>query len=90
MAMYGTVERVIKNENKSEWVCQHCGGTKIEKRAWVDVNALEWVEDCDGGDGEDIYCRSCTDYVHVITREEWRAEQEEILDEVVVEDGDKY
>jgi len=52
-------------------VCNQCGGTNIETRAWVDPNDNSFISICADGemDIDDNWCRDCEDHVEFKTKE---------------------
>lgn len=52
------------NDESYKLVCENCGGTNIETKAWVDVNTNEVLDDCSDGDIEDNWCRDCCSHVY--------------------------
>lgn len=45
-------------------VCNNCGGSNIEVKAWVNPNTLEIIQMLDD-EIEDIWCRDCNLYVGI-------------------------
>jgi hypothetical protein len=50
-------------------VCNSCGGSDIEKKAWVTVNDQEYVEDL--AEGDDIHCNDCGDSADIEEKDIW-------------------
>lgn len=44
-------------------VCEECGGTNIETKAWVDANTDEVLDSCSDGENEDNWYRDCNQHV---------------------------
>lgn len=79
MGMYGDFVKTISVDNDNDWVCETCGSDQLEEKVWVSVNTKEYISDCDD---EGAYCQNCEDYVDMVTRKEWKANHEIIIDDM--------
>jgi len=50
--------------DNSRWICETCGSTEVEQKAWVNLNTLE-VNFIEAGDIQDTYCKSCQEHVKI-------------------------
>jgi hypothetical protein len=50
-------------------VCELCGGTNIEQRAWVDPNTDIVLDSCSDGEIDDNWCNDCNEPVKFKTIE---------------------
>ena len=47
----------------SKLVCENCGGTNIQTRAWIDANTNEITDADGGGDRDDNWCEDCEQHL---------------------------
>ena len=60
-----------------KFVCEECGGTDIQIKAWVDANTLEYQEGCDLGDEDDNWCEDCEEHTNIMHKDEYDKQKEE-------------
>jgi len=41
------------------WTCPNCGGTKVQQKAWIELNTEKLVDFIDINDEEDYWCPDC-------------------------------
>jgi len=60
------IKKIIKNvcmHTSDSLVCQICGGSDIQRKAWIDPNTRTHTGNFDEKDPMDNYCRKCKTYV---------------------------
>jgi hypothetical protein len=47
------------------WICQQCGKTDVQEKAWVDMNTGKKVDDSLNENGDEYWCDTCEEKVEV-------------------------
>lgn len=78
-----------ESESKYEydWVCSECGSDFIQEKCWVTYNSGTVCDSC--GDGE-IWCPDCEEYVDTVFRKDYKEEQLEIGNTVMIAEHSSY
>jgi len=56
-------------------VCEDCGSTDIEQKAWVDANTNEFSGDA-GDSRQERWCNDCQDHVDFCNQEDFIEEED--------------
>ena len=48
---------------KTLLVCEECGGTNVQTKAWVDANSNKYISNIGEGDKDDNWCEDCQCHV---------------------------
>lgn len=58
-------------------VCEKCGGTNIQTKAWVDSNTLQYKDSTGDNYDDDNWCDDCEEHVNVCLKSEYIKDQED-------------
>lgn len=58
--------------NNDAIVCEQCGGTELERKAWVDYYTDQVLDDTGDYDTSTNWCRKCEEHVEFITYEQFK------------------
>lgn len=54
--------------DKSTLVCEDCGKTNIQVKAWIDANTNRYISDAGDGDSGDNWCDDCQDHTTFMSK----------------------
>lgn len=52
------------------WVCENCGSSNVQQKAWVDLNSTNpSIDFYENIEKEDCWCKNCLEHTNLIMKE---------------------
>lgn len=52
-------------------VCEECGSSNVQMRAWVNANTLDYTSDSGDTDRDNYWCEDCEEHNYLCSRSDY-------------------